>query len=206
MLWFTIPCMNASQSKLEISRAEMERALDAQYAGGEYVAAQAIETPLGTLLTAAVNDAICYVEFSDRCSVELHYAQIRKHIALPVLTRANDALAQLRAEFELYFQGKQKHFYVRVEMRGTPFQERVWGELQNILYGETISYAELARRVGQPNAVRAAARANGTNRISILIPCHRVIGSDGKLTGYGGGLWRKRLLLQLEQTGNLSDA
>ena len=79
----------------------------------------------------------------------------------------------------------------------------MWNELQRIPHGETISYEELAHRIGQPTAVRAVARANGSNRISIVIPCHRVIGKDGELTGYGGGLWRKRLLLELEETGRL---
>ena len=86
--------------------------------------------------------------------------------------------------------------------RGTPFQEKVWDELRRIPHGETISYDELARRIGQPTAQRAVARANGMNRICILIPCHRVIGKDGSLTGYGGGLWRKRLLLELERTAS----
>src|SRR5204863_4399279 len=83
--------------------------------------------------------------------------------------------------------------------RGTPFQEKVWRELRSIRYGETISYDEQARRICQPTAQRAVASANGMNRICILIPCHRVIGKDGSLTGYGGGLWRKRLLLALER-------
>jgi AraC family transcriptional regulator of adaptative response/methylated-DNA-[protein]-cysteine methyltransferase len=87
--------------------------------------------------------------------------------------------------------------------RGTPFQDRVWQELRRIPYGQTIPYDELARRIGQPTAQRAVARANGMNYIAILIPCHRVIGKDGSLTGYGGGLWRKRLLLELERIGVL---
>ena len=170
---------------------------------GEFIAAQFIETPLGPLLTAAVNDAVCFVEFSDRRMLEYNYQVIRKRFGLPVLPRTNEALEKLRAELDCYFRGIQKNFSSALAMRGTPFQERVWTELQNIPHGETISYQALAERIGEPSAVRAVARANGSNRISILIPCHRVVGKDGELTGYGGGLWRKRLLLELERTGRL---
>jgi len=179
------------------------RARRAVAANDGYIAAQFIESPLGPILAAATRDAICFVEFSDRRMLEYNYKQIRKRFGLPILPTTNDALEGLRAELHCYFQGKQKNFSARLAMNGTPFQERVWKELQTIPYGETISYQQLARRIGQPTAVRAVARANGANRISILIPCHRVIGKDGELTGYGGGLWRKRLLLELERTGYL---
>jgi AraC family transcriptional regulator of adaptative response/methylated-DNA-[protein]-cysteine methyltransferase len=109
----------------------------------------------------------------------------------------------LRQELDDYFQGGRARFTLPLASRGTPFQEKVWLELRRIPYGQTISYDELARRVGQPMAQRAVARANGMNYVAILIPCHRVIGKDGSLTGYGGGLWRKRLLLELERTGKL---
>ena len=89
-------------------------------------------------------------------------------------------------------------FDVPITTPGTEFQQKVWSELREIPFGITRSYAEQAKRIGQPAAVRAVARANGDNRIAILIPCHRVIGSDGKLTGYGGGLWRKQKLLEIE--------
>lgn len=175
-------------------------------AGSEFIAAQFVETPLGPLLAAATRDAICFLEFSDRRMLEHNYQQIRKRFRLPILPRSNDALEQLRAELGCYFQGTQRKFTVHVTTNGTPFQERVWCELRNIPHGETISYEKLARNIGQPTAVRAVARANGANRISILIPCHRVIGKDGALTGFGGGLWRKRLLLALEHNGALPGA
>lgn len=169
----------------------------------EYIAAQFMETPLGLILAAATQQGVCFIEFSDRRMLEYNYQQIRKRSGLPILPTTNDALEKLRAELVCYFQGKQKSFSTRLVMNGTPFQERVWNELQNIPSGQTISYGQLAFKIGQPTAVRAVARANGSNRISILIPCHRVIGKDGELTGYGGGLWRKRLLLELEKTGHL---
>ncbi len=174
--------------------------------GKDYIAAQFIESPLGPLLAAATREAVCFLEFSDRRMLEFNYKQIRKRFGLPILPTTNDALERLRAELDCYFQGKlaglpAPKFSTRLALNGTPFQERVWNELQEIPHGATISYEQLAHNIGQPTAVRAVARANGSNRISILIPCHRVIGKDGELTGYGGGLWRKRLLLELERTG-----
>jgi methylated-DNA-[protein]-cysteine S-methyltransferase len=106
-----------------------------------------------------------------------------------------DAVEQLRA----YFDGELTEFDLLLDMRGTPFQRRVWHALTQIPYGETQSYGELARRVGQPGAARAVGMANGHNPIAIIVPCHRVIGADGSLTGYGGGLDRKKTLLRLEQ-------
>ncbi|HZQ08484.1 MAG TPA: methylated-DNA--[protein]-cysteine S-methyltransferase [Anaerolineae bacterium] len=175
-----------------------------QARSGEYIAAQFIETPLGPLLCAATREGVCFVEFSDRRMLEYNYQVIRKRFKLPILPASNRCLEQLRAALDCYFEGKLEKFQVPFVLRGTPFQERVWNELCKIPYGETISYQELAERIGEPNAIRAAARANGMNRISILVPCHRVVGKDGELTGYGGGLWRKRLLLELERTSALS--
>jgi AraC family transcriptional regulator of adaptative response/methylated-DNA-[protein]-cysteine methyltransferase len=168
-----------------------------------FIAAQFIESPLGPLLAAAVQESICFLEFSDRRMLEYNYRTLRQRFRLPILPITNPQLDQLRAELECYFRGAQKTFHVSLALRGTPFQEMVWNALLEIPSGSTISYEELARRIGQPNAVRAVARANGMNRIAILVPCHRVVGKDGELTGYGGGLWRKRLLLELEKTGTL---
>ena len=112
-------------------------------------------------------------------------------------------MRELRLELAEYFRGERKDFTTPLDARGTPFQMRVWSELRRIPSGTTTSYARLALSVGQPTAVRAVARANGDNPISILIPCHRVIGSDGSLTGYGGGLWRKEWLLRHEGGGRL---
>jgi methylated-DNA-[protein]-cysteine S-methyltransferase len=106
-----------------------------------------------------------------------------------------DALRQLQA----YFAGTLRRFDLRVAPAGTPFQQRVWRTLMDIPYGETVSYAEVARRIGQPAAVRAVGAANGRNPVAIVIPCHRVIGSDGRLVGYGGGLAAKEALLALER-------
>jgi methylated-DNA-[protein]-cysteine S-methyltransferase len=114
--------------------------------------------------------------------------------------RDDPEFATVRRQLEEYFAGRRRAFDVVVAPPGTTFQQLVWDELQHIDYGQTISYAELAARIGRPTAIRAAGAANGANPISILIPCHRVIGSDGSLTGYGGGLEAKRALLDLERT------
>jgi methylated-DNA-[protein]-cysteine S-methyltransferase len=101
-------------------------------------------------------------------------------------------------EMREYLAGERKMFSFPVDQPGTDFQKRVWKELQNIPYGEKISYVELARRIGQPTASRAVGSANGKNQIAVVVPCHRVIAADGTLGGYGGGLWRKEWLLDLE--------
>jgi AraC family transcriptional regulator of adaptative response/methylated-DNA-[protein]-cysteine methyltransferase len=110
-------------------------------------------------------------------------------------------LDQLRRELEEYFAGRRREFAVDLTAPGTPFEERVWEALRTIPYGETWSYERLAQAVGSPGASRAVGSANGRNRIAILIPCHRVVNKDGRLGGYGGGLWRKEALLHLERTG-----
>lgn len=110
----------------------------------------------------------------------------------------DERCAPVVAELEEYFRGERRDFSVPLAPRGTDFQRRVWDELRRIPYGQTISYRELAARIGRPAAVRAVGRANGTNPIPVIVPCHRVIGADGSLTGYGGGLETKRRLLELE--------
>jgi AraC family transcriptional regulator of adaptative response/methylated-DNA-[protein]-cysteine methyltransferase len=110
----------------------------------------------------------------------------------------NSHFVLLRKELDEYFEGKRKEVSVPLVTPGSPFQQAVWKELQNIPYGSTRSYKQQANALKNPDAVRAVANANGMNRIAIIIPCHRVIGTDGSLTGYGGGLWRKKWLLDLE--------
>src|SRR6185436_11412222 len=119
----------------------------------------------------------------------------------PVVPGSNEHLEQLHGELARYFAGSSRSFSVPLTYPGTPFQRQVWEQLLAIPYGETRSYEELAAAVGSPKAVRAVGRANGLNRISILIPCHRVINKDSRLGGYGGGLGRKQYLLNLEQAG-----
>lgn len=167
---------------------------------GTRIVCAMLESPLGPLLAAANDDGTCLLEYTDRRKLETNLATVRRKFACAVVPGEHPWLTQLRGELAGYFSGKRSTFTVPLAPRGTLFQEKVWRELCRLRYGQTISYDELARRIGQPTAQRAVARANGMNRICILIPCHRVIGKDGGLTGYGGGLWRKRLLLQLERS------
>lgn len=157
-----------------------------------------IESPLGPLLAGANEEGICLLEFTDRRMLEHNLETVRQRFDCAIVPGHHPLLARLEGELRDYFAGQRRKFTVPIASCGTPFQEQVWRELRAIPYGETLSYEELARRVNHPAGQRAVARANGMNRICILIPCHRVIGKDGSLTGYGGGLWRKRLLLDLE--------
>lgn len=170
---------------------------------GARVVCAMIGSPLGPLLAGANDEGVCLLEYTDRRMLEKNLATLRRRFRCAVVPGEHRWLTQLRRELAEYFSGRRREFTVPIGLRGTPFQEKVWGELRRIPHGKTISYEELAHRIGQPAARRAVARANGMNRICILVPCHRVVGKDGSLTGYGGGLWRKRLLLELERPGQL---
>ncbi len=158
-----------------------------------------LRSPLGPMLAAAGADGVCLLEFTDRRGLKTQIATLRRHFPLPVVPGTNDALDRLAEELEEYFAGERSTFDVPLLTRGTPFQTSVWDLLRRIPPGETRSYADLAVESGRPTAVRAVARANGDNRLAILIPCHRVIGSDGSPTGYAGGIWRKQWLLAHER-------
>lgn len=115
-------------------------------------------------------------------------------------TTENSLIRQCKKQLDDYFKGKLKKFNIKYEYSGTPFQEKVWKELLNIEYGTTISYKELAQRIGSPKSVRAVANAVGKNKIGVIIPCHRIIGTNGTLTGYAGGIENKRYLLEIENS------
>jgi AraC family transcriptional regulator of adaptative response/methylated-DNA-[protein]-cysteine methyltransferase len=132
--------------------------------------------------------------------LQTQFATVRKLFSGSIVPGSNRHLDLLERELARYFSGALKNFSVPLVYPGTPFQQRVWEELLTIPYGDTRSYEQLAAAIGKPEAVRAVGHANGLNRISILIPCHRVINKDGKLGGYGGGLRRKEYLLALERT------
>ena len=158
-----------------------------------------LATPLGPMLVAATDDAVCLLEFTDRPMLETQLKRLAKRLEGTFVPGLNPVGRALERELAAYFRGELRSFDTPLLTVGTEFQERVWRELRSIPYGSTRSYAEQASRIGSPKAVRAVARANGDNRLAIVVPCHRVIGSDGKLVGYGGGLWRKRYLLELER-------
>ena len=156
-------------------------------------------TPIGPMYACAVDDGVCMLEFTDRRMLETELEDIQKRLNARIITGENEHLVQLKKELAEYFDGRRKEFTVPLNAPGTLFQQAVWKELRNIPYGSTRSYQEQAAALNNPRAVRAVASANGMNRISIVIPCHRVIGKNGHLTGYGGGLERKKWLLDHEQ-------
>jgi len=170
----------------------------ANAAAARVLYAREIQTPLGPMLAAAGDRGLALLEFVDRRALESQIDILRRRTAAGVVPGTHRHLDAAERELRGYFAGTLKAFTVPLDAPGTPFQQRVWDALGEIPYGRTMSYAEVARAIGSPAAVRAVARANGDNRIAILIPCHRVIGSDGTLTGYGGGLDRKRRLLEIE--------
>ncbi|MBA2351344.1 MAG: bifunctional transcriptional activator/DNA repair protein Ada [Burkholderiales bacterium] len=160
-----------------------------------------LPTPLGPLVAGATDAGICLAEFTDRRMLEAQFEAVRTLFRAPVLPGTNAHLDRLRRELDDYFAGTRRTFRVPLVYPGSAFQRRVWEQLLLIPYGETRSYHELASALGNPNAVRAVGRANGFNRISIVVPCHRVFNKNGDLGGYGGGLRRKQYLLNLEQVG-----
>lgn len=156
-------------------------------------------TPIGTMIAAASEKGICLLEFTDRRMLETELKHIKNHFKSEILPGKNKHIDELKKQLEEYFEGNRKDFDIQLITFGTEFQKGVWKVLMKIPYGETRSYKKQAELLGNSKAVRAVANANGANRIAIVIPCHRVIGEDGKLTGYGGGLWRKNWLLDLER-------
>ena len=158
-----------------------------------------IETPIGTMYAAAVEEGICMLEFTDRKMLETEFKDLAKSLNATIILGENPHFKLLEKELKLYFEGQLKEFSVPLSPVGTEFQKSVWKILQQIPFGETWNYRKQSEGLGDAKKFRAVANANGMNKISILIPCHRVIGSNGTLTGYGGGIWRKQKLLELEK-------
>lgn len=165
-----------------------------------------IPTPLGPMIAGTTDGGVCLLEFADRRMLPTQIRRLHERLNCLFVPGSDATLEKLISELEEYFDGKRTRFSVPLRTPGTAFQRAVWQALAEIPYGETTSYGALAQTLGRPTAVRAVARANGDNRVAILIPCHRVIGSDGQLTGYGGGVWRKRRLLEVETGADLQDS
>jgi AraC family transcriptional regulator of adaptative response/methylated-DNA-[protein]-cysteine methyltransferase len=159
-----------------------------------------ILTPLGPMLAGATDEGICLLEFVDWRMIETQIKRLKKILNAEFIPGTNKHFDELDKQLKEYFDVKRKEFDLPLVLEGTDFQQKVWKELQKIPYGETHSYEQQAIALKNPKAIRAVARANGDNRIAIIIPCHRVIGKDGKLVGYGGGIWRKQYLLNLEKS------
>ena len=157
-----------------------------------------LPSPLGEMIAGATDRGLCFLEWQDRGGVEQIKNRVTKRYGWPLHPGNNDILRKLREELAAYFAGELKKFTVPLDLAGTQFERQVWAQLRKIPYGQTKSYGEIARALGKPGASRAVGRANGANYISIIIPCHRVIEAGGGLRGYGGGLPRKKYLLDLE--------
>jgi AraC family transcriptional regulator of adaptative response/methylated-DNA-[protein]-cysteine methyltransferase len=170
---------------------------------GDVVLLSWVRSPLGPLVTGATEDGVCLVEFSDRRMLEKQFATISRVFSGPIVPGSNRHSEALARELSEYFAGTRRHFDVPIVSPGSPFQRRVWEALMQVPYGQTCSYQDIATAVGDKKAVRAVGTANGANRIAIVIPCHRVVNKGGKLGGYGGGLWRKQYLIDLERGDRL---
>lgn len=159
-----------------------------------------MESPLGRITLGSTNKGLCLLEFDDEKRINNHFNQFKKYWDVEIIEEETSITTTTKNQLAAYFLNQQTTFDVPLDLAGTAFQLKVWNELLKIPFGSTRSYKEQAIAVGNLKAIRAVATANGENRISIIIPCHRVIGSDGSLIGYGGGIWRKQKLLELETT------
>lgn len=160
---------------------------------------QRFNTPLGTMIAGATENKLCILEFTDRRMLETELKQLTKLLNAKFIQSSNVVIEKTKKQIEEYFEGKRKNFDIELLTPGSEFQNKVWNALMDIPFGKTISYKQQSINMKIPKSVRAVANANGQNRIAIIIPCHRVIGENGKLTGYGGGLWRKERLINLEK-------
>jgi len=157
-----------------------------------------IDTPLGSMVAVADDAALYLLEFENRVALTGELRRIERDFGL-ISSGNNTVLKGLVAELKDYFDGESEAFQLPTVQRGTVFEEAVWQALKQIPSGQTRSYSEIAEVLGQPEKSREVGKANGANKISIIVPCHRVIGADGSLVGYGGGLWRKKWLLDHER-------
>lgn len=155
-------------------------------------------SPLGPIVVAGDEAAVHLVEFWDRRMLETQFAVLEKRLGVVFFPGETDPMRRIRDELNSYFGGDLRHFGTPLGFPGSAHQEDVWRTLREVPYGETWTYGQLADRLGRPAAVRSVARAVGENRLAIVLPCHRIVGANGRLTGYGGGLWRKRFLLTHE--------
>ena len=158
-----------------------------------------LTTPLGPMFICATDNGICLLEFVDRRMLETEFKDLQKLLNANIISGENEHIKQVKKEIKEYFEGTRKTFDTKIETPGTDFQVSVWKCLQEIDYGTTTTYQIQAEKINNPKAIRAVASANGYNRISIIVPCHRVIGKDGKMTGYGGGIERKKWLIEHER-------
>ena len=164
----------------------------------DYIIQDCYESPCGRLILCSYKDKLYLCVWENGKSLERHLTRIKKLLQTDIQAGSSAVMERAKKQLHEYFTRQRRSFSVPYKLTGTEFQKMVWSSLANISYGKTISYGEQARRLGMPSSVRAVANANGANPISIILPCHRVVGSDNRLTGYGGGLEAKQFLLDLE--------
>ncbi|TMM52886.1 bifunctional transcriptional activator/DNA repair enzyme AdaA [Sulfitobacter sabulilitoris] len=164
-----------------------------------------IETPLGDMIAISSATHLHLLEFIDRKALPREIAVLSQQAKGNLGIGSHSPTEMIRSELAAFFAGQSASFATPLALQGTAFSRQVWAELRRISPGTTQSYSDIARRIGRPSAIRAVARANGANQIALVIPCHRVIGADGALTGYGGGLWRKQRLLEIERQYKAAD-
>ena len=169
------------------------------------LATSTIKTPLGDMFCAATQKGVCFLGFFEQKALEKQLEKIQKFFDTEAISAHNIYFEQVQKELDEYFEGKRKEFTIPLQLVGTPFQQSVWKILMKIPYGETVSYKQEAQLLKHEKAIRAVANANGQNLISILIPCHRVVQTNGSLGGYAGGINRKQALLTLENNHTLKD-
>lgn len=213
--------INNAYQELKIGKGIMDTAYDAGYeslsgfgytykklmkkapsqnANNKVILINRLTTPLGPMFVCATSEGICLLEFVDRRMLETELKDLQRLLNMQILFGENEHIQQVRSEIDEYFKGERKDFDVKLHTPGTEFQKKVWEYLRKIPYGKLSTYKQQAENINNPNAVRAVAKANGYNRVAIIIPCHRIIGSNGNLTGYGGGLERKRWLIEHEKS------
>jgi AraC family transcriptional regulator of adaptative response/methylated-DNA-[protein]-cysteine methyltransferase len=158
-----------------------------------------VESPVGELIAGATATGCCVLEFRDRGGPERIQARVEKRYRMAMSPGSNNFVDQLESQIREYFTGERTEFNLPLDLKGTRFEMAVWEQLVRIPYGETRAYGKIAAILGKPGAARAVGRANGANYLAVVVPCHRVIQEDGQLRGYGGGLWRKQYLLDLEK-------
>lgn len=158
-----------------------------------------VTTPLGDMISVSSKSELHLLEFVDRKALKTELGKLEKSVKGKLGIGKTDPSEQIKTELKAFFEGRSADFVTPLAFAGSDFAKEVWEELMRIPPGVTRSYSEIANRIGRPSAVRAVARANGANQITLVVPCHRVIGADGSLTGYGGGLWRKQKLIEIER-------
>lgn len=199
------PLAEASLSEAEIRRADLLRPILAparrvrrHRSGARAIVTTLIDTPLGPMLAGATDEGICLTEFADRRMLPTQLEILRRRLGRPIVAGSHRHLDRLRTQLAEYFAGERRRFDLPLVAPGSAFQERTWAALRALSTGATVSYEELAERVGTPRAQRAVGTANGANRIAVVIPCHRVVRKTGEAGNYGGGRWRKEWLLAHE--------